>query len=89
MDAIVKIVKMVIVATPMQVRTVTASLTFDADNSFNSGCNSLARCTALTTLDSIDVKLYELLPFCTPQLYRLSYMTERFGMYPCVVVMKA
>lgn len=50
------------------VRTVVASLTFATLSSFNSGCNSVTKCAALATLDSIDVKLYELLPFCTPQL---------------------
>jgi hypothetical protein len=72
MDARVKMVKIVIAATPMHVRTVVASLTVATDASFNSCCSSVARCAALATLDSIDVKLYELLPFCTPQLYKFS-----------------
>ena len=70
-------------------RTVTASRTCNTGSSLKSGCNSAAKCAALATLDSMDVKLYELLPFCTPQLYKLVYNADRFGTWPCVVVMKA
>ena len=38
-------------------RTVTASLVLVTFKSLNSGCNSVARCTAFATLDSMDVKL--------------------------------
>ena len=60
-------------------RTVTASLTCATFSAASSGCSSVARCTALATLDSMDVKLYELLPFCTPQLYKFVYNEDRFG----------
>ena len=58
--------------TAMHERTVIAALTFTtftftfdvlgalvivAAESFNSGCSSVAKCTALATLDSMDVKL--------------------------------
>ena len=70
-------------------RTVTASRSCSTGLPCRSGCSSAAKCAALATLDSMDVKLYELLPFCTPQLYKFSYSADRFGTWPCVVVMKA
>ncbi len=38
-------------------RTVTASRTCNTGSSLKSGCNSAAKCAALATLDSMDVKL--------------------------------
>ena len=60
-------------------RTVTASRNCSTGLPCRSGCSSAAKCAALATLDSMDVKLYELLPFCTPQLYKFSYSADRFG----------
>ena len=57
MTVTVVIAAIAAIAAATLVRTVTASLALVTGNPRNSGCSSVARCTAFATLDSMDVKL--------------------------------